>query len=284
MHPGVISCPRDATLSTIAAIMVTHGVHAMVVEPLGRGAPLVVTQGALVGAAVNGAGDTTAGDLAREPIATVSTQATLAQAVELMAVGYATHLLVTDPSSGAPAGIVSSLDVAAAVGGVPFRVASLPRAAPESRPSPSARTLSEVRVSDVMRPGVITSTPDAPLHTVARIMAEHGVHCVAIAGIDRTRGRDPHFTWGLIEDIDLMRALHRGSAALVAGTTAATEPIALPEDASLDRAAALMIEHDTSHLVVVSPAGLPSGMVSTLDVARVLATVPVPTHCLPGGT
>ena len=68
-----------------------------------------------------------------------------------------------------------------------------------------------------------------------------------------------------------MRALHRGSAALAAGTIAATEPIALPEDESLDRAAALMVKHDTSHLVAVSPAGLPSGMVSTLDVVRIMA-------------
>ena len=63
-------------------------------------------------------------------MATLSTQATLAEAVELMAVGYATHVLATDPSSGAPAGIISSLDIAAAVGGVPPRPARTPLAAP----------------------------------------------------------------------------------------------------------------------------------------------------------
>jgi CBS domain-containing protein len=32
-----------------------------------------------------------------------------------------------------------------------------------------------------------------------------------------------------------------------------------------------MVRHDTSHVVVVSRAGLPSGMVSTLDVVRIMA-------------
>jgi CBS domain-containing protein len=269
MHPGIVTCPRDATLPAIAAIMTTHRVHAVVVAPIERGAPLVVTDRALIGAGVEGATDASATDLAREPMAMLSTQATLAEAVELMAVSYATLVLATDPS-GVPAGIISSIDVAAAVGGVPSRLAPPPWPA-EARPSPTARTLSEVRVGDVMHAGLITCTPDAPLHTAARVMADHGVHCVVIAGIDRAGGRDPHFCWGLITDIDLVRALHRGSGALAAGTIAATEPIALPEDESLDRAAALMVRHDTSHVVVVSRAGLPSGMVSTLDVVRIMA-------------
>jgi CBS domain-containing protein len=202
-----------------------------------------------------------------------------------MAVGYATHVLV-EPSSGAPAGIVSSLDIAAAVGGVPFGLARMPLSA-LVMPPPGARSLQEACVGDVMHPGVITSPPDASLATVARIMAERGVHCVAIAGVDRSEGRDPHLTWGLISDIDLIRAVHGGSPAtapgLTAGTIAATAPIALHEDDFLDRAAALMVKHDTSHLVAVNRTGLPSGMVSTFDVARVMA-LPAPTHRLPGGT
>jgi CBS domain-containing protein len=270
MRPGVVTCPRDAPLPTIAAIMTTHLVHAVLVAPLERGVPLVVTDRALVEAGLQGAAGSSAADLAREPMGMLSTQATLAEAVELMAVGYATHVLAIDPSSGHPAGMVSSLDIAAAAGGVPFRRAPMPLPGPIS-PLPDAKELSQMRVGDVMHPGVTTATPDAPLRTVARIMAEQGVHCVAIAGICSAGGRDPHFTWGLIADIDLVRALHRGPATLAAGTIAATEPIALPEDASLDRAATLMVKHDTSHLVAVSPAGLPTGMVSTLDIARIMA-------------
>ena len=68
-----------------------------------------------------------------------------------------------------------------------------------------------------------------------------------------------------------MVALHRGALAEPAATIAATAPIAVKESEMLDRAAALMVEHDISHVVVVGHSGLPSGMVSTLDVAGILA-------------
>ena len=54
MHPGIVTCPRDATLPAIAAIMTTHRVHAVVVAPLERGALLVVTDRAVVRARSRG--------------------------------------------------------------------------------------------------------------------------------------------------------------------------------------------------------------------------------------
>lgn len=50
-----------------------------------------------------------------------------------------------------------------------------------------------------------------------------------------------------------------------------TEPIAVEQSEPLDRVAALMVNHDTSHVVVVGPDGLPAGIVSTLDVAEIQA-------------
>ena len=77
--------------------------------------------------------------------------------------------------------------------------------------------------------------------------------------------------WGLVSDMDVVHAAHRGRLATPAGELAATTPIALPEDATLERAATLMASHDVAHLVAVGPAGAPSGVVSTLDVIRILA-------------
>lgn len=68
-----------------------------------------------------------------------------------------------------------------------------------------------------------------------------------------------------------MLAVHGGALAASATTIAATAPLAVREDESLDRAAALMAEHGTSHVVAVGAAGLPSGMISTLDVVRIVA-------------
>jgi len=270
MRPGVITCLPDAGPATLATIMVTHGIHVVVVAPPAHGTPLIVTDRELVRAALEGSENASASDLAGEPVATLATDAPLDDAVAMMAARYVTHILAVEPSSATPAGIVSSLDVVAIVAGWEPRLARMLRPTP-ARPSPSARTLSKARVSDVMHPGVATCAPDVSLSAVARIMAEHRIHCVAVAGIDTAGPGGQHFTWGLIEDMDLVLALQRGALGESAGTVVATAPVAIKQDESLDRAAALMVEHDTRHVVAVGSSGLPSGMVSTLDVATIIA-------------
>jgi CBS domain-containing protein len=119
-----------------------------------------------------------------------------------------------------------------------------------------------------MHAGVITCTADVSLAAIARTMAAYRVHCVAVAGVDRRR---EVFRWGLIGDLDLVTALARGAQHEPAGTIAVTEPLAVKEGESLDQVASLMVNHDTSHVVVVGPDGLPAGIVSTLDVGEILA-------------
>lgn len=265
MHPGVVVCSPDDTVARIASIMATHGIHS-VIPAWGDGSgPLILSDLELVRAALERP-DARASEIAREPVATVPADAPLDQAVSAMAERYVAHLLVTGPGSDAPAGIVSSFDIAAVVGGVKPKYARMLRPGP-ARPSASASTLTDARVGDVMHPGVTTCTADAPLADIARSMAEHRVHCVAVAGIEHPGER---LTWGLVGDMDVLLALHRGAFAVPAAKIAATEPIAVGEDESLERAAALMIEHDTSHVVVVGRTGLPAGMVSTHDIASVL--------------
>jgi len=270
MHPGVITCLSSDGLATLAAIMVTHGIHATVLGPLSRVAPLIVTDLELVQAALERRDDVSAGDIAREPMATLSADASLGQAVARMAELYLKHVLATDPETGVPCGVISSFDVVSAIGGHDPRRARMPRPA-QARLAPSACTLREAIVGDVMHPGVVTCTPNVSLRTVGRSMAEHRVHCVAVAGVDPSGERTHHFNWGLIDDMELVRALHRGALDESAGSIAVTGPIAVMEDESLEVAAKLMIEDGARHVVVVGPLGLPSGIVSTLDVASILA-------------
>lgn len=265
MRPGVVTCLADHGLATLAAIMVTHGIHAIVLAPLERGTPLIATDLDLVRVALERP-DARADEIAREPLATLASDAPLDDAVAMMSERGISHLLATEAATGAPVGIVSTFDVAAVLGGQQPRMARMLRPAP-ARPSPSARTLGEARVGQVMHRGVATCMADASLHTVARSMAEHRVHCIAVAGIDRP---GQHLTWGLIGALDLVIAVHRGELAEPASSIAITSPIAVDEAESLDRAAALMVEHDTSHVVVTGHSGLPSGMISTLDVASIL--------------
>jgi CBS domain-containing protein len=266
MHPGVVTCLPDDSVPRLASIMVTHGIHAVVLAWGERTGPLIVTDLALVRAALERA-DARAAEIAREQATSLPADAPLREAVAAMVERSVAHLLITDPGSGDPAGIVSSFDVVAVLGGESPRYARMLRPAP-ARPAPSARTLEQARVGDMMHAGVITAPASAPLATVARSMAEYRVHCAVIAGIERGGGRP---TWGLIGDMDLVVALHRGRLSDPAGRIAATEPLAVGEDDTLERVAALMVEHDTSHVVVVGPSGLPSGMVSTRELASILA-------------
>jgi CBS domain-containing protein len=270
MRRGIVTCPRDATVPRIAAAMTKHGVHAVIVPPLEGGPPLIVTDLDLVRAAVRRSDYAQASDLAREPIATLRADAPFEEAIELMAVRYVTHLLATEAATGTPIGVISSLDVAAVVGGRDPALAHQPRPS-GPRPATAARRLSHATVGEVMHPGIVACTPDASLVTVARAMADHRVHCVAVAGIDATAGRAPHLTWGLIGDIELVVAVHGGLLSAPAARIASTAPLAVRESESLDRTATLMAERDSSHVVAVGRDGLPSGMVSTLDVAEILS-------------
>ena len=97
------------------------------------------------------------------------------------------------------------------------------------------------------------------------------MHCVAVVGAGRRHDGDEHLVWGLVSDMDVLHAAHRGGAATRAADVAATSPLALPEDAGLDRAASLMVAHEATHVVAVDRGGTPAGVVSTLDVLRIVA-------------
>src|SRR5919201_1169291 len=100
MRPGVITCPRDAAVPAIAATMVAHGIHAVILTRPGRGTPRIVTDFELVRIAQAPRDDVRASDLAHEPAATVAADATLEDAVEVMAIRSLAHLLVIDAASG----------------------------------------------------------------------------------------------------------------------------------------------------------------------------------------
>jgi CBS domain-containing protein len=78
--------------------------------------------------------------------------------------------------------------------------------------------------------------------------------------------------WGIITDMDLMRARREDIDERTAAWAAASEFLSVSPDEALERAVALMIEHGATHLVVVDrDADKPVGVLSTLDVAGLLA-------------
>jgi CBS domain-containing protein len=122
-------------------------------------------------------------------------------------------------------------------------------------------------VEAAMHGGVIACGRETPLSDVARMMAEHRVHAIVVLDADDDE------LWGVVSDLDLAAAAGvRDLREQTAGASAATPALMVSPAESLRRAAQLMTEHATAHLVVVDPAtGRPVGVLSTLDVAHALS-------------
>ena len=100
-------------------------------------------------------------------------------------------------------------------------------------------------------------------------MARERVHCVVVRDAD-----EPENTtlWGVVSDLDLVAAASvRPLAEQSAAGTAATPVVTVEPSDTVARAAQLMTEHAIAHLVVADRhTGAPMGVISTLDIARVL--------------
>jgi CBS domain-containing protein len=125
-------------------------------------------------------------------------------------------------------------------------------------------------VEDVVRPGVISCGPETDLTTVARTMAENHVHAVVVSGVEPLSNGGEHLSWGIVTALDLVAAALPAVGATDAGTLASTEIVTVEAADPIDRAVQLMVEHQLSHLLVVSGAR-PVGVLSTLDIAGCLA-------------
>jgi CBS domain-containing protein len=132
-------------------------------------------------------------------------------------------------------------------------------------------TTQSTRVSEAMHRGVLTCSRDTPLLEVARTMAEQRVHCVVVRDGADPEGSSPPL--GVVSDLDLVAAWTvRDLGDQSAGEAAASPVVTVTPQETLERAAQLMLEHGSDHLLVVDPADArPVGILSTLDVAATLS-------------
>lgn len=123
-------------------------------------------------------------------------------------------------------------------------------------------------VRDAMHLGVVTCSRRTPLAVVARLMAEQRLHCVVVA--DDLKAASS--LWGVVSALDLVAAAGvRGLEGQVAEGSAATPPLTVSPEETLQRAAQLMTEYAATHLIVTDPVSTrPIGVLSTLDIARAL--------------
>ena len=266
---GVVGCDPTASISTVAASMVIHDVRAVMVWS-DQGDALLVSDLDLIRAALTRPLKTAAREIAREHAVTVTNDTMLGKAVSMMSERYVDHILVTDSASDEPRAVLSSFDVATAVAGRRRQRPQARHPVP-GRSSGGADPLSSTSAVAVMQMGVVSCNPSASILTAARCMVERHIHCVAVAGVGTAASREGHFEFGLIDDMDIVQAVDRRALAESAGSIAVDAPLAVTEADSIAHAARMMIDEGARHAVVTGPSGLPSGMISTRDIAWMLA-------------
>ncbi len=112
MTPGVISCGPETPLRTVARMMATYRVHAVVV--FDDADWRIVSDLDLV-ASASAADDRTAGAVSASPLITVTPDETLERTAQLMAEHETAHVIVRDAGADRPLGVVSTLDIARAL-------------------------------------------------------------------------------------------------------------------------------------------------------------------------
>ena len=118
MHWGVVSCPADASLDIVAALMSAERIHCVVVVLDSDAGTLwgVVSDLDLVAAAsVRPLAEQRAGGTAMRPAVTIAPSASLDVAARLMTRTGVSHLVVVDAVERRPVGILSTLDLAGAL-------------------------------------------------------------------------------------------------------------------------------------------------------------------------
>lgn len=117
MHPGVMACEPDATLTEVTRIMSTHHIHCLAVLGVAHDGPerlvwRTITDLDVLRADMRAGAEPVAREIASAPVLTVSPDTPLREAAQLMLEREATHLVVFDPDLQRPTGVLSTLDVA----------------------------------------------------------------------------------------------------------------------------------------------------------------------------
>ncbi|HET6870424.1 MAG TPA: CBS domain-containing protein [Solirubrobacteraceae bacterium] len=120
MHPGILACEPDASLQEVAQMMATHHVHCLAVVGISNEEPpcgvwSVISDLDLVRAGIADTDPPSARAIAQQPLMTVEPSMRLRDAGELMLANGISHLVVIQPESQRPIGILSTADIAGVI-------------------------------------------------------------------------------------------------------------------------------------------------------------------------
>jgi CBS domain-containing protein len=128
------------------------------------------------------------------------------------------------------------------------------------------------QVADVMHHGVVSCPVWTPLRGVAELMASHRIHCVVVLDYGEQEDEDRDL-FGIVSDRDIADAFAARALDGDAGSIAASPLLTVFADDDLGRAAQILAEHGTSHLVVLDrTTSRPVGVLSTLDLVAAVCS------------
>ena len=131
-------------------------------------------------------------------------------------------------------------------------------------------TFSAATVAEAMQPGIVACPPTTPPPVVAQIMNDNRVHCVAVVASDGSEAEP--LVWGVVADLDLVRAAVHGELGATTGELALTPALTVEASTPLPEAVEMMLSGGVQHLVVVGPeSARPIGVLSSLDLVATIA-------------
>jgi predicted transcriptional regulator len=118
-------------------------------------------------------------------------------------------------------------------------------------------------VSTIMRKTVAVAEKSMTLVEVAKLLVERAVGGVPVVDAGRPIG--------VVSKSDLVAAMARDELDATAFDVMSTPPLTLPKDAPVAQAAAMMAHEGHHRVLIVSEAGELAGIVSTIDILRLIA-------------
>jgi CBS domain-containing protein len=253
MHPGLLTCQKEATLGQVAELLSQHHVHALVVvDDAGKVLGIISDFDLLAGEwlAVDPQDlatmrQLTAGELMSSPVESVEADLSIKTAAHKLVEKDINRLLVTE--QGHPVGVISISDF----------VTSIAREEPPMRET----------VADVMSDAILVCRDKTPLASAARTMTQAGWRSVLVVNEKGTplgvvSGKDllPYVVNGVDEKITVSHIMHPS--------------LTIDINAPLREAADLMIQKHYHRLVVIdksNPKAFPLGIISSYDIVAEMA-------------